>query len=290
MRMLFRHTRTYSVSEAIISLGGRGFMLNLLAYPDSRRDMFLRVSNDIGTPALVHFYVTGTLGQALALPTGLLTTAQKTAGGVLGYAENVDSSGGFAGGSVMINDWLATDPDITGLALNSVTGSGSVDHFDAIYGYTAAPGALALDEIDYLMGTRMDSGEMLDGFSAARVVKGPEGLIVSSATPHAVATIGDEHDSEAEAGSYASECHFSIVLATRGVSDKGEAAFADVMFYARAIASLLGDEWNTLNGLTTGVEIEGVEGPELASGADEPGYVMARVKGIAHFPIMRSDR
>jgi hypothetical protein len=287
--MLFRHTRTYSVAESAFSIDGPGLRFELLTYPDSRRDMFIRVSNSISPVTNVHFYVTRTLAEALALPTGILGGSQMTAGGVIAYSVNANFSAGFAG-SVILNNWAAVAPDVSGLAISYVTATAPTAHFDAVYGYTAAPGALAIDEIDYLLGTRMGSGQLLDGFSAARVVKGPGGLVVTCKTPHGIASIGDETDAPAEAGGYASECHFSVVLATRGEGTKGEEAFADVAFYARGIASLLGDEWNTLNGLTTGVEIEGVAGPDLASGADEPGYVMARVDGVARFPTMRSDR
>jgi hypothetical protein len=287
MRVLFRHTRTWTVSTSIFDISG-GPVFSTLTAEGSRRDMYIRVSNDTFTTSQINVYLTKTLTEALAIPRGMLSAGNKTAYGVIGYAEAVDFGTGNV--SLTITNHAAVAPDVSGLVIRWCTGTGQVGAWNALYGYTAAPAPLVADEIDYLMGTRMDAGESLYGFSAARVLKGPDGVMLQSATPHAVVTIAEDADAVACAGFYAMGVNFTVLVAARDLYNKGEDNYSSVMTYAGAIRSLLGDEYNTLNGICSEVVIGSIEGPSLLGGGDEPVYVAARVNGRANFPLLQSDR
>lgn len=288
MRLLFRHTRTWTTTTTIFDIVGIGPNFSLLTAEGSKRDMYIRVSNDIFTVSQINVYLTKTLAEGLAIPHGMLTSDQKTTYGVIGYAEGVNHGSGNV--EVTITNHAAVAPDVSGLKIQYVNGAGSANAWDALYGYSAALGPLVADEIDYLMGTRMDAGESLYGFSAARVLKGPDGIVLESAGPNALVTIAEDTDAVAEMGYYALGVDFTVLVGCRGIYNKGEDNYADVMIYAGAIRSLLGDEYNTLNGICSEVVIASIEGPSLVAGADEAVYVAARVNGHARFPVLQSDR
>lgn len=288
MRLLYRYPRTWYTTTAIFDIVGRGLDFSTLTAEGSRRDMYVRVSNDTTVAAKINIYLTKTRAEALAIPRAKLTSDERTDYGVIGYAENVTHGSGNV--DVTITNHAAVAPDVSGLHILYVNGVGSANAWNALYGYTASLGPLVAGEIDYLLSTRMDAGESLYGFSSARVVNGPDGIVIESASPNVLVTIAEETDAVAEMGYYSLGVDFTVLIGSRGLYNKGQDNYADVMEYAGSIRSLLGDEYNTLNGVCAEVVISSVEGPSLIAGADEAVYVGARVNGHARFPVLQSDR
>jgi hypothetical protein len=259
---------------------------DLLSVATNKRDVFIRAlqrpadANHVET----NFYVVKTLSEALAIDDVVLD-ADFTTTGLIAYKEDVVMGGAPA--TISMTNHAANAPDMTGMKLE-INGSGDSSDWDGLWGYSAGLSQLVLDEIENILGDYMGSGQSLEPFIAARVVKGPEDLVVMGMAPQIIAAVSDEPETFRQAGDFAADVNFSIIVGDRGMKNKGETNYLNVMGYGGAIRSILGDENITLNGVTVETVISSVEGPVLIEGEGEP-YVAAKVNGVCHFPVLESD-
>ena len=286
MRHSFTHTRTFSCTAAIFDLSYIRF--DAMTHKVSKRDVFLRVLGRTPVWTKGQFYMTKTLDEALAITDELAETdVARIAAGVIAYKLDADMPGAM--GSLTLDNQTGCDPDMTGVAVHN-GGSGTADaDWDFLCGHSSAPGRDVLAEIKHILTLYMGSGQALDGFNSARIIKGPEEMRIASRHASIVAAMAEEEDAEAPAGYYAKVVNFSVIVGKRGVTKNKEDAYDELLSYAGAVSSILGDENNLLNGVTEECRIGSIEGPRQVEGDEEP-YEVATVNGLARFPLMHSDR
>ncbi len=284
MRALIRHTRTFSCTSTVFVVNS--ILLKDMTTATNRRDLYFRAMDRTGVevPSIYAFKtLTAASATFAALP---LTDALKTAAGVVGYVEGMTLSGNTQ--TETFTNHIPVTPDVTTLRAR-INGAGDLATWDGVWAYTSSPAAMVLDEIDYILRQYMASGQALEGFSSARLVKGPDGMQLVSSAPHIIAAIADEPEIERQAGYFATSAMFTIIVGSRGIYNKGEDNYCDVMTYAGNVRSILADENIQLNGVTCETVIGSVEGPTLIEGETEP-YVAARVNGLCRFPVLYSDK
>lgn len=286
MRHSFTHTRTYSCSSAVFELGYIRF--DAMTYAASKRDVFLRVLGRTPDWGKGQFYMTKTLDEALAITDELADTdVARVAAGVIAYKLDVPMPGAM--GSLTLDNQSGCDPDMTGVAVyNGGAGHADTD-WDFLCGHSSAPGRDVLAEIKHILTLYMGSGQALDGFNSARILKGPEEIMIASRHGSIVAAMAEEEPAGASAGYYARVVNFSVLVGRRGVTKHKEDAYDELLSYAGAIGSILGDENKLLNGVTEECVFGSIEGPRQVEGEEEP-YEVATVNGLARFPLMHSDR
>lgn len=284
MRALVRNIRTYSCTSAQCVVNRVRF--DLMSVATNKRDVFIRALQRPADPNHVetNFYAVKTLSEALAI-TGVVADASFDSSGVVAYKEDVVMGGSPQTVTMTNNSGVA--PDMTGMKIE-VDGSGDSSNWDGLWGYSAALSQMVLDEIESILGNYMGSGQALEGLIAARVVKGPEDLVVLGMAPAIIASIAEEPETFRQAGFFAADVNFTLIVGNRGLVNKGEDNYLDVMAYATGIRSIIGDENITLNGVTVETVVSSVEGPVLIEGESEP-YVAAKVNGVCHFPVLESD-
>lgn len=252
----------------------------------NRRDLYFRAMDRTGIE-VPSIYAFKTLAAASATFAALpLTDALKTAAGVVGYVEGMTLTGNPQ--TITFTNHTPVTPDVTTLRAR-INGAGELTSWDGVWAYTSSPATMVLDEIDYVLSQYMGSGQALEGFSSARLLKGPEGRQVVSGAPNIIAAIADEPEIERQAGSFATSAMFTLIVGSRGIYNKSEDSYCDVMTYAGNVRSILADENITLNGVTSETVIGSVEGPTLIEGEKEP-YVAARINGLCRFPVLYSDK
>lgn len=286
MRHSFTHTRTFSCAAAVFDFSH--FYFGQMTYRASKRDVFLRVMGRTPDWGKGQFYLVKTLNEALAITDELADTdVARIAAGVIAYKLDVAMPGAM--GSLVLTNQAGCDPDMTMIVLYN-GGSGHADtDWDVLCAHSSAPGRDVLAEIKHILTLYMGSGQALDGFNSARIIKGPEEMRIASRHGQIVAAMAEEEDAEAPAGYYAKVVNFSVIVGRRGVTKNKEDAYDELLSYAGAVSSILGDENNLLNGVTEECRIGSIEGPRQVEGEEEP-YEVATVNGLARFPLMHSDR
>ena len=282
MRARIRHTRTFSVGQHTFTLDRMRY--DMLDEATNKRTLHAHAfGRDGGITNILYLF--GTLTEALVAITNSYSAAEKTAAGVMAYCEGFDMQGNPQ--TLLITDHAAVLPDLSGLKIE-INGTNSADDWDGIWQYVDSPASSVLQEIESVLGNYMGSGQSLDGFTAARIVKGPEELLIMGRAPSIIAAIADESEAVRQAGDFALDVFFSVLVGDRGMKNRGEDVYLDVMGYAGSVRSILGDENITLNGVTVETVILSVEGPGLIAGEGEP-YLASKVNGVCKFPVLNSD-
>lgn len=282
MRVLIEHTRTYSVADSIMTL----LVVNVdeITTATNKRSVFIHAfGRDGGVTNYV--YVFGTMAGALTAITNSMSDAEKTAAGVMAYTDDWTPSGNPQ--SLMLTNHAGVPPDLTGLRLQ-VNGSGDSTDYDGVWFYMDSPEAAVLAEIESVLESYMGSGQALAGFSTARVLVGPEELTIASAAPLALIAMVDSPETVRQAGKFALEVNWTVIVGARGVTNAGSDAYMEVLGYAGAVRSILGDENITLNGVTIETVIGNIAGPRPVFGIEEP-YLASAVSGKCRFPSLDSD-
>lgn len=293
MRLLFEHARTYSVAHTKFVMTGTSQAS--LTYVASKRDLFFRAFQDPAQSGHTnaHIYAFRSLDEAVNFPGTTsfpYTSTALTTWGVVAYKEDQALTGSSQ--TVTLTNNAGVSPDVTGLTV-TINGSGdAVTAWNAVYGYTASPAVVVLEEIAYLVGQRMNEGQILGGFTNAHIRQWPENLSIASEAPDVVASIAGETGAVQLNGRFALGVDFVLLIGSRGLEDR---TYRDVMRYAGSVRSLLADEeWDLNLGVSDPVAhaevvIGEVTGPMAVEGEQEP-YLAARIAGRVTFPVLYSDR
>jgi len=230
-------------------------------------------------------YFTKTLAEAEAISGELATDATKTAAGVIGYHANftLDSTSR----TFTYTNHSAVTPSMAGISI-SYSGDGDTSNWDAVYGYDAAPEAVVLDEIEYLIQQRMSSGQALDGYKSASIQKAPEDVKIMSRSPNIVAATVEISPAETAATKFGWVGNMALVLGTLGTDVGGPLAYQQLQRDAGAVRSIIFDEHRTLTGLVDETVYVATDGPGQSEGEEEP-YITATVRGLARVFAMHSD-
>ena len=286
MRARIEHKRTWYVdSHSDFVLDDVAMSLVTAA---NRRDIFLRCLQRPAHASKTNtcIYACNTFAKALAITTVLADSDARTAAGVSAWTESLVLDGTRQFGALA--NQAGVTPDLTGLKLWTNGAADAAADWDALYCYTADPASVVLTEIESILEEYMSSGQALDGFSTARVEIGPEELVLVSKAPLIIAAIADSPDVEHAAGEFGCDVNFSVIVGSRGLASKGSKNYKEVLAYAGAVRSILGDERITLNGVTVETVISNVGGPTPVFGDEEP-YLASVVSGKCRFPSMDSD-
>lgn len=283
MRYCFEHKRTFSCAHSKFEILCGGLDMSALTTAANRRDVYMRTLFRVASNPVM--YVTKTLAEAVAITGELTDAAARTAAGVVAYQENFTLDGTTR--TFTLTDNAAVAPDLEGLVIQ-YTGSGDAGLWDAIWGYSAAPAEVLLDELLEVLGERTGTGQALDGYSTARMTKGPEGLEVMSQDQDIVAGVATEDDDEAAAGTFALRIPFVLAVGSIGSDAGGPVNYSRLLRDAGQIRSIIYDEVRTLNGLCNETVVGSITGPERAEGEDEP-YTVAKIEGHWRIFTMQSD-
>ena len=283
MRHLYRYTRTYSVAKAKFDVSKVD--MSSLTTEANRRDVFVRAMYRT-TSKKNNAYFTKTLAEAEAISGELATDATKTAAGVIGYHANftLDSTSR----TFTYTNHSAVTPSMAGISI-SYSGDGDTSNWDAVYGYDAAPEAVVLDEIEYLIQQRMSSGQALAEYTSASIQKAPIEVSIMSRAPNIVAAMVDVEDAESAVQSHGLLCTITLVVGRLGPDVGGPLTYQQLARDAGQLRSIIFDEHRTLTGLVDETKYQTTEGPTQVEGEEEP-YLAAKVVGIARLFTLDTDR
>lgn len=284
MRHCFEHKRTYSCAHAKFEIVCGGLSMANMTTAANKRDIYMRALFRVASNPVV--YVTKTLAEAVAITGELADAAARTAAGVVAYQENFTLDGAVR--TFSLTNHAPVAPDLAGLVVQ-YDGIGDAGLWDAVWGYTAAPAEVLLDELLEVLGERMGTGQALDGYSTARMTKGPAGLEVMSQDQDIVAGVPSEDDEEAAAGTFALKIPFTLAVGSIGSDAGGPVNYSRLLRDAGQIRSIIFDEVRTLNGLCGETVVASITGPERAEGDEEP-YTVARIEGHWRIFTMQSDK
>ena len=283
MRNLYRYTRTYSAARSIFDISSVD--MSSLTTDANRRDVFVRAMYRESSGSN-NAYLTGTLADADAITGELTTDAAKTDAGVIGYHENftLDSTSR----TLTYTDHSAVAPNMAGLSIG-YSGAGDTSDWDAVYGYDAAPEAVILEEIEYLLRQRMSAGQALYGYDSAAVQKAPAGVHILSRSPNIVAAMVEVEDAEASHIQHGLVVGITLTVGMLGTDVGGPAAYQELMRDAGQVRSIIFDEHRRLSGIVDEMKYMTTEGPKQVEGEEEP-YLATSVIGRARLFALDADR
>ena len=281
MRYLFVDTETYSCTEAKFRI--TAVLLSDLTTPANRRSVWIRMTANADQLWFPSVYVTKTKAEAAAITGYLASDEEREAAGVIAYCNvgtNITSPE-----TLTFTDQDGVDPDFTGFKIR-VNGSELSGDTNYMAGYIASPGGEVLSQIESILEDRMGSGQILEGYTAATCVKGPESFAILGQAKNIAAAVASEDEINTAVNYFGVSVNFAVLIGRQAIPR--ETGYAALLQTAGEVRSVLADELRTLNGLCADLVIGAVQGPEEVMGEGEP-YMVARITGRANFFTLTSD-